>query len=100
MILQGSQGHKLINKEALIPISTIANQVDKVCVMQKAKHKNLNQKFSISLKTIPVKLFHCNYLETNKFIGEIDHGLLDGKSAIDASNEFCIQVYHNAENAE
>lgn len=65
MIFQGSQRHKLINKEALIPISTIANQVDKVWVVQKAKHENLHQKFSISLKAIPVKLFHGNYLETN-----------------------------------
>lgn len=63
MVLQGSQRHKLVNKEALIPVSTVADQIDKVWVVQKAKHKNLHQKFSISLQSIPVKLFHCNYLE-------------------------------------
>lgn len=68
MILQGTQRHKFINKKALVSISTISNKVDKVWMMQEAKHKNLNQKFSVSLQSIPVKLFHGNYLETNNYI--------------------------------
>lgn len=66
MIFQRSQRHKLIYQEALVSISTVANQVDQIRVMQEAQHQHLYQKFSIALKAIPVKLFHCNHLPTNK----------------------------------
>lgn len=54
MILQRAKRHKFINKKTLVSISTVSNQIDKVRMMQETEHKNLNKKFSVSLKPIPV----------------------------------------------
>lgn len=67
MILQWSQRHIFIYKKSLITISTVSNQIDQVRVVQETKHKNLNQKFSISLKSISIQLFNCNNLKKDSY---------------------------------
>lgn len=67
MILQWSQRHIFIYKKPLITISTVSNQIDQVRVVQETKHKNLNQKFSISLKSISIQLFNCNNLKKDSY---------------------------------
>ena len=63
MIFQRTQRHVLINKEALISISTVTNKINKIRMVQETKHENLHEKFPISLESIPVQLFHSNNLQ-------------------------------------
>lgn len=67
MIFHRPQGHILIDKKALISISTVSNQIHKIRMMQKTQHENLHQKFPISLKPISVELFYSNNLQRQAY---------------------------------
>lgn len=58
MILQWPQRHELIHEKALISISTVTDQINKIRVMQQTKHQDLYKKLSISLEPISVQLFY------------------------------------------
>lgn len=109
MIFQRPQGHILIDKKALISISTVSNQIHKIRMMQKTKHENLHQKFPISLKPISVELFYSNNLQRQAYPLNIttptykanmiaccpSSHIRATKPLIHLSNSWQMQIYHS-----
>ena len=62
MILQAAHLHKLVNKEPLVAISTVTDQVHEVRVVQQTQHQNLHDEFLIPLQPFKIKLLHSNNL--------------------------------------
>ncbi|GER49713.1 E3 ubiquitin-protein ligase UBR5 [Striga asiatica] len=58
--------HELINEQPLVAIRVVADQVDEVWVVEKAKHENFHYEFMIPLKAFQIELLHCNNLITRK----------------------------------
>lgn len=54
MILEGPIRHVLINKESLVTVGAVADQVHKVAVVKETQHQNLHQELSIALEPISI----------------------------------------------
>ena len=65
VIFQGSLLHVLIDKKALIPFSTVTNQIDKIRVTQKRKHENLHKELLFPLKPSLIELLNSYNLLTS-----------------------------------
>jgi len=64
MAFQRSEWHVLVYQKSLIPISAISNKANKVWVMKKTQHQNLNKELPVSLQSIPVELLDSHNLNT------------------------------------
>lgn len=62
MILEAAPRHELVNKEPLVIVSAVANEVDKVGVVQQTQHQHLHDEFLMPLKPLWIQLLHSNNL--------------------------------------
>lgn len=62
MVLQWAQWHVLVDEDPLIAIGAVAEQLDKIGMMQETQHEDLDKEFTVALESISVKLLDCDDL--------------------------------------